>query len=163
MKAQHRAWHSQAPAVGLLYLYFFVSKVDISASLKSKIANILATGEVLESWRFIIPFCFHLRSRGLLVMEPEFPFVLTPRPFIATIPEHLRCVPCSSGAGDLLRERAAATQSPQRVAIANSGGFLTDCGLFFEVLDRAWGQGGAEGSSGKEREAAEGSWGGGRK
>ena len=99
MKAQHRAWHSQPlPWVWYALIFFVVSKVDISASLKSKIAKILATDEVLESGRFIIPFCFHQRSQGLLAMESEFPFVLTPHSFIATIPEHLRYITCSSGA-----------------------------------------------------------------
>lgn len=99
MKAQHRAWHSQPlPWVWYALIFFVVSKVDISASLKSKIARILATDEVLESRRFIIPFCFHQRSQGLLAMESEFPFVLTPHSFIATIPEHLRYITCSSGA-----------------------------------------------------------------
>lgn len=79
-----------------LFLYFFVLKLDILASLKSKIAQILAISKALASGQFIIAdnhcgFCLHPEPYGFLVMESGFPFVLSDciHSLIPIIPAHL--------------------------------------------------------------------------
>lgn len=60
--------------------------MGVLASLKPKIAKVLAISEVLESGKFIIidtvaAFAF-TQGQGVLVLEPEFPFLWSDSAFV---------------------------------------------------------------------------------